>query len=95
MSTLRYAFESSGRRWFILGVMLLVVMGMAVWSVRHNPFSISGLFFAIAAILGTVPKIMEARARILFGLAGAVRPDAEAAPEADAAKRPKIGADQA
>lgn len=38
--TLRYAFESSGRRWFILGVMLLVVMGMAVWSVRDSPFAI-------------------------------------------------------
>jgi len=66
-STLRALFDSSGRRWFILGVLLLVIMGAAVWTVRHDPLAISALFFAIAAILGTVPKIMIARARILYG----------------------------
>jgi len=66
-STLRLLFDSSGRRWFILGVLLLVIMGAAVWTVRHDPLAISALFFAIAAILGTVPKIMIARARILYG----------------------------
>jgi hypothetical protein len=67
VATLSSLFDSSGRRWFILGSLLLVIMGVAVWTVRRDPLAISALFFAIAAILGTVPKIMEARARILYG----------------------------
>lgn len=74
-STLRALFDSSGRRWFILGVLLLVIMGAAVWTVRHDPLAISALFFAIAAILGTVPKIMIARARILYGHPTRKRPE--------------------
>lgn len=73
-STRRALFDSSGRRWFILGVLLLVIMGAAVWTVRHDPLAISALFFAIAAILGTVPKIMVARARILYGHPSRGRP---------------------
>jgi hypothetical protein len=69
-TTLRAIYDSSGRRWFILGAMLLTVMGIAVWTVRHDPLAISTLFFAIAAILGTVPSIMEARNRFLHGGGG-------------------------
>lgn len=59
-------FESSGRRWFILGAALLVIMGAAVWAVHRDPVAISALFLAIAVILRTVPRIMEARARTLL-----------------------------
>ncbi|HLK43842.1 MAG TPA: hypothetical protein VKV34_10915 [Thermoleophilia bacterium] len=55
----------SGRRWFILGLVLLTIMGLAVWAAHRDPVAISALFFAIAAILRAVPKIMEERARIL------------------------------
>jgi hypothetical protein len=63
----RSLFDSSGRRWFKLGAMLLVIMGVAVWTVRRDPIAISALFFAIAAILKTVPTIMDARTRTLYG----------------------------
>lgn len=44
--------------------MLLTIMGIAVWAAHRDPLAISALFFAIAAILRAVPKIMEERARI-------------------------------
>jgi len=61
------AFESSGRRWFALGAILLAIMGVAVWTVRRDPLAISALFFAIAAILRVVPTIIDARRRLLDG----------------------------
>ena len=57
--------DISGRRWFFLGAMLLTIMGIAIWAAHRDPLAISALFFAIAAILRAVPKIMEERARIL------------------------------
>lgn len=65
-STLRSLYDSSGWRWFVLGAMLLVIMGVAVWNVRRDPVAIAALFFAIAAIIGRVPKIMEARTDLLY-----------------------------
>lgn len=70
-------YESSGRRWFTLGVILLVIMGVAVWTVRHDPIAISALFFAIAAILKVVPEIMRARNGIVHG---PMRPESDARP---------------
>jgi hypothetical protein len=89
----RSLFDSSGRRWFRLGTMLLVIMGVAVWTVRRDPIAISALFFAIAAILKTVPTIMDARTRTLYGDAppdsgdAADRSDARAEPHPQAARK--------
>lgn len=62
--------NASGRRWFLLGAMLLIIMGLAVWAAHRDPLAISGLFFAIAAILRTVPKIIEESARCLREIQG-------------------------
>ena len=70
-------YESSGRRWFTLGVVLLAIMGVAVWTVRRDPIAISALFFAIAAILKVVPEIMRARTGIVHG---PTRPENRAKP---------------
>lgn len=79
--TLRELYDISGRRWFTLGIMLLIIMGCAIWTVRHDPLAISALFIAIAAILRTVPQIMQARMAMLFGVSGPgpgpVGPDAD------------------
>lgn len=64
-SPLLTLIDASGRRWFLLGTMLLTVMALAVWAAHRDPLAISGLFFAIAAILRTVPKIIQERTRIL------------------------------
>lgn len=77
-AVLRAMYESSGRRWFTLGTMLLAIMGVAVWTVRRDPIAISALFFAIAAILKVVPEIMRARNGILFG---ATRPGSDTDPD--------------
>ena len=61
------AYQSTGNRWFILGVMLLAVMAAAVFTVRHDPMAIAALFFAIAAVLRTVPPIIDARQRLIRG----------------------------
>jgi hypothetical protein len=78
-ATLQALYDSSGRRWFTLGAMLLIIMGCAVWTVRHDPLAISALFFAIAGILRTVPKIMEARKTMLHGASHPGPDDAAAA----------------
>lgn len=58
-------YESTGWRWTGLGVLLLAIMFAAVYTCRHDPIAISGLFFAIAAILHAVPPIIEARQRLV------------------------------
>jgi hypothetical protein len=78
-ATFWHVWDKSGRRWFILGVMLLFDMGMAVWAVRRNPLAIAALFIAVAAVLRTVPGIMIQR----NPLRAAPRVDAEAAQDAD------------
>lgn len=82
-AVLRAMYESSGRRWFTLGAILLAIMGVAVWTVRHDPIAISALFFAIAAILKVVPEIMRARSEIVYGNARA-----EGQPDPDHDDRP-------
>lgn len=78
--------DISGRRWFTLGLVLLTIMGLAVWAAHRDPVAISALFFAIAAILRAVPKIMEERARILHQIERREAKHAED-PEPDTARQ--------
>jgi hypothetical protein len=61
-----WVINKSGRRWFILGETLLVVTGVAVWAARHDPIAISTLLFGIAAVLRSVPKIIQERSLPLY-----------------------------
>jgi hypothetical protein len=60
-------YESAGRHWCWLGLFLLVIMGAAVFTVRHDPLAISAIFVAIAGILRAVPSIIDARNRPIYG----------------------------
>ena len=63
---LMWVINKSGGRWFILGETLLAVMGLAVWAARHDPIAISTLLFGIAAVLRSVPKIIQERTLPLY-----------------------------
>jgi hypothetical protein len=60
-ATLGSLIDRSGRRWTLLGTMLLVLAALAVWTVRSDPVAIVAVLFAISTIFGKVPKIMQAR----------------------------------
>jgi hypothetical protein len=60
-------YESAGTHWYYLGLLLLVIMGAAVFTVRHDPLAISAIFVAIAGILRAVPSIIDARNRPICG----------------------------
>ena len=63
---LMWVINKSGARWFVLGETLLAVMGLAVWAARHNPLAISALMFGIAAVLRSIPRIIQERTRPLY-----------------------------
>lgn len=64
-SPARSAFDSSGRRWTLLGTLLIAVMAAATVMAHHNPWAIAGIFMPIPAILRAIPAIMDARAKTL------------------------------
>jgi hypothetical protein len=60
-ATFWHVWDKSGRRLFILGVILLFDIGLAIWALSPDPLEIAALFIGVGAMLRPVAEIMRQR----------------------------------
>lgn len=58
-------YVRSGRNWLSLGIILLTTLTAAVWVMRNDATAVAASICGLAALVNAVPRIIDARTRMI------------------------------